>query len=61
MKNYVVKANIKLEARARNEDEAKKKVIEDLSDFLRHHSFADLLEVREKEVEKHERRIVKRD
>jgi len=49
MKDYIIKANIKLEVKARNEDEAKRKVIEDLSDFLRRHSFADLLEVREKE------------
>lgn len=49
MKDYIVKANIKLEVKARNEDEAKEMAMEDLRDFLRHNSLADLMEVREKE------------
>ena len=48
MKDYIIKANIKLEVKARNEDEAKEMAMEDLRDFLRHHSLADLLEVLEK-------------
>jgi len=49
MKDYIVKAHIKLEVKARNEDEAKRISMEDLSDFLRNYSLADLMEVREKE------------
>jgi hypothetical protein len=48
MKDYIIKANIKLEVKARNEDEAKEMAMEDLRDFLRHHSLDDLLEVLEK-------------
>ena len=48
MKEYIVKAQIKLEVEARNEDEAKEIAMEDFSDFLRNYSLADLMEVREK-------------
>jgi len=49
MKDYIVTAQIKLEVQARNEAEAKQITMEDLSDFMRHNSLADLMEVREKE------------
>jgi len=49
MKDYAVTVWIKLEVEARNEAEAKQVATEDLSDFMRHHSLADLMEVREKE------------
>ena len=48
MKDYIIKAQIKLEVRAHNKDEAKEMAVEDLSDFLRHHSLAELMEVWEK-------------
>ncbi len=48
MKEYIVKAQIKLEVEARNEDEAKEIAMEDFSDFLRNYSLADIMEVREK-------------
>ena len=49
MKDYIVTAQIKLEVEASNEAEAKQMAMEDLSDFMRHNSLADLMEVREKE------------
>ncbi len=49
MKDYIVTAQIKLEVEASNEAEAKQIAMEDLSDFMRHNSLADLIEVREKE------------
>ncbi len=56
MKEYIVKAQIKLEVEARNEDEAKMIAMEDFSDFMRHYSFADLMEVREKETKDKKRK-----
>lgn len=47
MKDYIVKASIELAVEACNEDEAKNVALEDFSDFLRHHSFAELMEVQE--------------
>ena len=49
MKDYIVTAQIKLEVQACNEAEAKQITMEDLSDFMRRNSLADLMEVREKE------------
>ena len=47
MKDYIVKANIELEVEACNEDEAKERALEDLSDFLTDHSLAELMGVKE--------------
>jgi len=50
MKNYIVTAQIRLEVQAGNESEAKEIAMEDISDFLRYYSFADLMEIREKKL-----------
>ncbi len=56
MKDYLVTARIKLKVKAPNEAEAKQVAMEDLSDFMRHYSFADLMEVREKETKDKKRK-----
>jgi len=50
MADYIVTAQIRLEVEARNETEAKEMAMEDISDFLRRNSFADLMKVREKKT-----------
>lgn len=56
MQDYVVTAQIRLEVEALNEDEAKQMAMEDLGDFIRHNSFADLMKVREKKLRTKERK-----
>ena len=50
MADYIVTAEIRLEVEAQDEAEAKQIVMEDISDFLIHNSFADLLKVQEKKT-----------
>ncbi len=50
MVEYMVTAQIRLEVEAHNEAEAKQLAMEDISDFLRHNSFADLLKVQKKKT-----------
>ncbi len=50
MADYIVTAEIRLEVEAQDEAEAKQIVMEDISDFLRHNSFADLMKVHEKKT-----------
>ncbi len=47
MKEYLVTTSIVLEVEACNENEAKEVALEQLSDFHRHHSFDELMEVEE--------------
>lgn len=55
MADYMVTAQIRLEVEARNEAEAKQIAMEDISDFMRHNSFADLMKVQEKKTRGKER------
>jgi len=50
MADYIVTAKIRLEIEADNESEAKQRAMEDISDFLRHNSFADLMKLQEKKT-----------
>jgi hypothetical protein len=50
MENFRVSMQITLDVEALDEDEAKQKVIEDLSDFLRHHSLIELMKVEKNQI-----------
>ncbi len=50
MADYIVTAEIRLEVEAQDEAEAKQIVMEDISNFLIHNGFADLLKVQEKKT-----------
>ena len=50
MADYIVTAKIRLETEAANESEAKQRAMENISDFLRLNSFADLMKLQEKKT-----------